>query len=203
MFHSSRISATIVPIFSFTDDPILGNVADHGRTERDRPGRGGPRGRFCPTSSSPRSAVPSNLEAERALLGGMLLDNRKIGEILELIPRQARGAVLNGDSSRPGRRDRLDFVEPLFSHLPNQEIFEVVCRLYDRDHGVDLTTLGDELDRVDRYEAVGGPAYLASLEEEMVSTLFLTEYVRIVVEKWRLRTLSHTAQASDRGPCGS
>lgn len=137
--------------------------------------------------------VPQNLEAERALLGGMLLDNRKIPEILESIPPQVRRAAVV-KSATPSRRSASSQEEPLFSDFANQEIYEVIVDLFERDCGIDLTTVGEELERRGRYQAVGGAAYLASLEEEMVSTIFLPEYVRIVVEKWRLRTLLRAAE---------
>ncbi|MBI1784845.1 replicative DNA helicase, partial [Candidatus Sumerlaeota bacterium] len=140
-------------------------------------------------STSPR-AVPQNLEAERALLGGMLLDNRKIPEIMEHIPAQARplrGVVPMRGSASPGD-------VPLFSHPPNQEVFDTMIQLYEHDHAVDLTTLANELNRAGRYEAVGGAPYLASLEEEIVSTLYLADYTKIVVEKWRLRSLLRIAE---------
>lgn len=149
------------------------------------------------TSTGPRDdlrKVPQNLEAERALLGGMMLDNRKIAEILELIPSPAR-KVFHYQEGKRIPRNRVPDGEPFFAHLANQEIFEIVVHLYDRDRGVDLTTLGDELERLDRYQAVGGAPYLASLEEDILSTLYLDDYVRIVVEKWRLRSLLRAAEA--------
>ena len=136
---------------------------------------------------------PQNPEAERALLGGMLLDNRKIPEVLEEIPQAARRTFYYEGGS-PMRRHGKVLEEPLLSVPANQEIFEVIGILYDRDQGADLTTLNDELERLDRLDAVGGRDYLISLEEELVSTLYIQEYVRIVVEKWRLRSLLRVAE---------
>lgn len=145
----------------------------------------------APHPSGQNRRVPQNLEAERALLGGMLLDNRKIPEVIEAIPPQARRGP-----ARPARPARSAGAreEPLFSDFANQEIFEVILDLFERDSGADLTTVAEELERRGRYQAIGGAAYLASLEEEMVSSIFLPEYVRIVVEKWRLRTLLRAAE---------
>lgn len=150
----------------------------------------------APSSASVRSTrpVPQNLEAERALLGGMILDNRKIPEIVESVPAQARRIAAAADAASARRRVESE-VEPLFSNFANQEIFEIILYLFDRDRGVDLTTIGEELEVRGRYDAVGGPAYLASLEEEIVSTLYISEYVRIVVEKWRLRCLLAAAES--------
>ena len=95
---------------------------------------------------------PQNPEAERALLGGMLLDNRKIPEVLEEIPQAARRAFYYEGGS-PMRRHGKVLEEPLLSVPANQEIFEVIGILYDRDQGADLTTLNDELERLDRLDA--------------------------------------------------
>jgi replicative DNA helicase len=138
--------------------------------------------------------APQNLEAERALLGGMLLDNRKIADIMESVPRQA----MNFHYFREGRavaRSTAPEAEPLFSHGANQEIFEVIADLYDRERQVDLTTLAEELHRAGRFEAIGGAGYLAGLEEDLLSTLYLPEYLRIVVEKWRLRSLMRAGES--------
>ena len=146
-------------------------------------------------SSATSPAIPQNLQAERGLLSGMLLDNAKISEIVEQIPIRARRPFFYEQGKRI-RRSGSPLEEPLFSSFANQEIFEIIIHLRDeREQGVDLITLGEELDRLGRYEAVGGAPYLASLEEEIVSTLYLAEYVRIVVEKWRLRSLLRAADS--------
>ncbi len=144
------------------------------------------------TLPAPSRPVPRNLEAERGLLGGILLDNRRIPEVIEIIPTHARDFKRRVVSVQGGFTSE---DEPLFSHPPNQEIFQTILELHNRDHAVDLTTLANELNTRGRYEAVGGAPYLTSLEEEIVSTLHLADYARIVVEKWRLRSLLRVAEA--------
>jgi replicative DNA helicase len=138
--------------------------------------------------------MPQNLEAERALLGGMMLDNRRIADVIENLPAQVRRGLGAGASPASIRKSR-SIEEPLFSDFANQEIFEVIVALFERDRGADLTTVAEELERRGRFQAVGGAAYLASLQEEMVSSIFIPEYTRIVVEKWRLRMLLRTAES--------
>lgn len=141
------------------------------------------------------SGGPHNFEAERALLGGMLVDNRKIPEIIELFPIQARVFFHTADAKEKRRKRKpADLDLPVFAYPANQEIFETIVTLHDKGRAVDLMTLAHELDAAGRYQAVGGAAYLASLEEELVSTLYLHEYARIVVDKWRLRSLLHAAE---------
>lgn len=132
----------------------------------------------------------------------MLVDNRRIAEVLEIVPQQARERrkpVAGARRETGGGAAALPPGDvPLLSDPPNQEIFEVILDLHHRDHAVDLTTLGEELSRTGRFEAVGGASYLAALEESLVSTLYVHEYARIVVEKWRLRTLLNVAESIAR-----
>lgn len=132
----------------------------------------------------------TNAEGERALLGGMLLDNRRIPDVLSIVPRRAIEEALHPPAA--SRRPDPNPAPTLFSTPANQLIFDTIVRLHFAGSGVDLTTLGAALDNVGRYDAVGGAPYLASLEEEIVSTFYLPDYARIVVEKWRWRSLDHT-----------
>lgn len=98
-----------------------------------------------------RPVVPrTNVEAERALLGGMLLDNRRIPDVLEILPRRAVEEAL-----RPPVRPRDGSPPPpsLLSVPANQEILDTIIRLHFEGSGVDLVTLGDALDRAGRYTA--------------------------------------------------
>jgi replicative DNA helicase len=148
----------------------------------------------APNPSAQSRRMPQNLEAERALLGGMMLDNRRIADVIENLPAQVRRGLGAGASPASIRKSR-SIEEPLFSDFANQEIFEVIVALFERDRGADLTTVAEEIERRGRFQAVGGAAYLASLQEEMVSSIFIPEYTRIVVEKWRLRMLLRTAES--------
>ncbi len=137
--------------------------------------------------------IPQSLEAERAVLGAMILEGERISEVIELIPKQARVRFHIGVAPRP-RRSRPEPTEPLFSSTVNQEVFEVIVSLHEREHKIDLTVLGEELDRLGRYEGVGGGGYLASLVEDLGYELLTPEYVRVVVDKWRLRSLLGAAE---------
>ncbi len=158
---------------------------------------------LAPSTSGSLREAPQNVEVERALLGALLIRNALIGEVLESLPAAARAGLYPLDAP-PARPRPGDEPEPLFAHRPNQEVFEVIVHLHGRDQGVDLTTLAEELERRGRYEAVGGKDYLLSLEEELVtSTLYVPDYVRILVEKWRRRSLLRAAEAIARDVAGN
>ncbi|MCL5271456.1 MAG: replicative DNA helicase [bacterium] len=133
--------------------------------------------------------LPNNLEAERALLGGMILDNRQIDAVLDVLPSQAVAHALGKDGRRPGRAA----AEPLFFSPAHQIIFGAVASLHEQGLGVDLTTLGEELLRRGQLESVGGAAALAGLEENIFSLRQVAQYAQIVVQKWRLRCLMRAA----------
>ena len=77
--------------------------------------------------------IPQSLEAERAVLGAMILEGERISEVIELIPKQARVRFHIGVAPRP-RRGRPEVSEPLFSSAVNQEVFEVIVSLQEREH---------------------------------------------------------------------
>jgi replicative DNA helicase len=109
--------------------------------------------------------LPSNLEAERSILGAILLDDKAIVPVLE---------ALRGD----------DFY--LDSH---RRIYSAMCALLGSSRPIDLVTLKNELQRTSDLEASGGAAYLASLTDGLPRSLNIEHYARIVKEKATLRRL--------------
>ena len=86
-----------------------------------------------------RKVPPQNLEAESSVLGGILLENEAVNQVLELL--------------RPE-----DFYRE--SH---RKIFRSMIEITDRSEPVDLITLSEFLKSKNELEAVGGTAYLAAL----------------------------------------
>jgi replicative DNA helicase len=109
--------------------------------------------------------LPNNLEAERSILGAILLDDKAIFTVLESLSSQ-------------------DFY--LESH---RRIFEKMSLLTAQSRAVDLVTLKDELQRSDQLESAGGPAYLASLTDGLPRAVNIEHYAHIVREKATLRRL--------------
>ena len=121
--------------------------------------------------SDPLSKIPPhNLDAERAVLGAVLIEGR------EALPRVVE--VL-----RP-----TDFYTEA-----HRVIFSPMQTLFDRGQPVDTITLSEELRRADQYEFIGGPTTLATLEEQASIAPYLLSYAAIVRDKAALRELIQTA----------
>jgi replicative DNA helicase len=125
------------------------------------------------------TGLPANVDAEKTILGAILLDNAAHSEAAE-------------------RLEADDF--SLDSH---RRIYIRMCELIDTQRAVDIVTLANELARYKEVEAVGGVAYLASLTEGLPRRPVIEEYVRIVKDKSLLRKLmlicsSAIARAADQ-----
>src|SRR5215216_2101393 len=109
--------------------------------------------------------LPSNIEAERSILGAILLDNAVCNQAIELM-----------------RRDEF-FLD---SH---RRIFDKMLVLNERAAPIDLITLTDELRRAGEFEQIGGATYIASLIDGVPRTDTIEHYARIVKSKAQLRKL--------------
>jgi replicative DNA helicase len=127
-----------------------------------------------PTRSSVDATIrvpPHNEDAERSLLGAILLDNRVLDELL----------------SRLAVED--------FYREPHRHIFRAMCDLHRRSEPVDVITLADYLAAEDRLEAVGGPSFLARLSNAVPSAANVGQYGEIVRRKSALRKFIATADS--------
>ena len=118
----------------------------------------------------PSRIPPHNLDAERAVLGAVLLEGR------ETLPRVIE--VL-----RPS-----DFYTEA-----HRSMYDAMLRLFDRAAPVDILTLTEELRRTDQLESVGGPAALALLVEQASIAAHLISYAHIVRDRAVLRELIQTS----------
>jgi replicative DNA helicase len=126
------------------------------------------------------SGLPANIDAEKTILGAILLDNAAHAEAAE---------KLESDD---------------FSLDSHRRIFLRMTELMDHQRAVDIVTLANELARYKEVEAVGGVAYLASLTEGLPRRPVIEEYIRIVKDKSLLRKLMGIcsmaiARAADQG----
>jgi replicative DNA helicase len=125
--------------------------------------------------AAPERTLPHNLEAEKSVLGAVLIQNEAFNYASEIL--QARD----------------------FFRDAHRRIFEKMERLSERSDAIDLVTLKEELIRAGELEEVGGPAYLASLIDGVPRSTNVEYYARIVKEKSTLRALiTVTAQISAR-----
>jgi replicative DNA helicase len=118
-----------------------------------------------PADISFEKMLPCNLEAERSILGAILLDDKAIHTVVETLHKE-------------------DFY--LESH---RRIFEKMFALTAEGTAIDLITLKNELQRSDDLESAGGAAYLASLTDGMPRAVNVEHYSQIVKEKATLRRL--------------
>jgi replicative DNA helicase len=109
--------------------------------------------------------LPHNLEAERSVLGAILIQNDAYNMAAELL--------------RPE-----DFYRDA-----HRRIFDKIIALAERRTAVDFVTLKEELVRAGELDAVGGPAYIASLVDGVPRATNVEYYAKIVKEKSILRNL--------------
>ncbi len=109
--------------------------------------------------------LPHNLEAEKSVLGAILINNQAFNQAAEVI-------------------DSQDFFRDA-----HRRIFEKMVGLTDRNQPVDFVTLTDELTRSGELEEVGGPAYVSALTDGVPRSANVEYYARIVKEKSTLRRL--------------
>ena len=102
---------------------------------------------------------PQNLEAERKVLGGVLLDNDALHEIIP---------ILKADD---------------FYRDSHQTIYRAICELYDEGKAVDAVTLADELIRRGEFESVGGDETLAEILNSVPHAANSRYHAEIVREK--------------------
>jgi len=112
---------------------------------------------------------PQNLDAERAVLGAMLIDDDAIGTVLERL-----------DSS-------------FFYEIGHQKIYDGIVRLYAERKNVDIITLTDRLKADGVLEAVGGAAYLSDLVDAVPTSANVLHHAEIVKEKGIKRKLIRNA----------
>src|SRR6185369_11543874 len=113
--------------------------------------------------------LPNNLEAERAILGAVLLDN----------------AVINQAAERLRREDFF-----LDSH---RRIYDQMLRLFEQGRGIDPITLQDLLRSAGDLDLVGGSAYIGSLFDGLPRFANIENYTKIVKDKSIIRQLITTS----------
>jgi len=119
--------------------------------------------------ASPERTLPHNLEAEKSVLGAILIQNEAFNHAAELI-------------------DSKDFFRNAHTR-----IFEKMVVLSERGDAIDFITIKEELSKSGELESVGGPAYIASLADGVPRSANVEYYAKIVKEKSTLRSLIHSA----------
>ena len=113
--------------------------------------------------------LPHSAEAERAVLGAILLDNDTLDQAAEML--KADDFYVEG----------------------HRTVFSTMLALSSSSKAIDSLTLREELLRRDSLEAVGGVVYIASLLDGVPRVSNLEHYANIIREKSLLRRLVHSA----------
>ncbi len=121
-------------------------------------------------ASAAKMPPPHSVEAEQAVLGGLMLDNKRLEAVREVV------------SDKDFFRD------------DHRQIFRMMCDLSEEDQPLDVITLSEELHRHDELERVGGLGYLTELAANTPSAANILAYANIVRERSTLRQLISVAQ---------
>ena len=116
--------------------------------------------------------LPANVEAERSILGAILLDNLAYNEAAEHLKAE-------------------DF--SLDSH---RRVFTRMVDLAESSRPIDMITLIEELDRRKELEAIGDVGYISGLVDGVPDRPSIEHYIKIVRDKALLRGLIHAANAA-------
>ena len=121
---------------------------------------------------------PHNDDAERSLLGAVLLDNNILDSVMTKVSTE-------------------DFYRERHRH-----VFEAMREIHESqdDASIDVITLGDFLQAEEKLDAVGGASFLTRLSNEVPSAANVEQYVRIVRKKAMLRKfISATGSLLEEG----
>jgi len=113
--------------------------------------------------------LPASIEAERAVLGALLLNDESISSLSEILVAK-------------------DFYEPA-----HQRVYEAALSLYRQQKRIDTVSLQDELTKQGVLDVIGGVVFLVSLQEEVPAAGLINQHANIIKEKAMLRELINSA----------
>jgi replicative DNA helicase len=117
------------------------------------------------SSQSLERTLPHNVDAEKSVLGAILVNNENYYRVLENL--RPEDFYLNG----------------------HRVIFGKMVELIERSRAIDLITIQEELVRGSQLESAGGITYLASLLDGMPHLVNIEHYIEIIREKSLLRQM--------------
>ena len=121
-------------------------------------------------SIASEKGLPANIDAEKFILGSLLLDDSRFIEIA--------GILLEED----------------FALEKHRRIFKRMSELHDRGERIDRVTVANELLRRNELESIDGLSYLVSLDDGLPHIANLDSYVRIIRDKATLRRIAVASQ---------
>jgi len=112
-----------------------------------------------------KKTPPHSLEAEKNILGAILVNNKNLNVVL---------SIISPDD---------------FYTEGNRKILEKIITLVDKNLPVDLLTITETLQRGGELDSVGGASYISSLMDGVPKSLNIEYHAQIVKEKALLRRL--------------
>jgi len=112
-----------------------------------------------------KKVPPHSLEAEKTVLGGILVNNKNLNVVLSIIS-----------------------PEDVYKDT-NRKILDKIIVLVDKNLPVDLLTITEELQKAGELDEVGGASYVSSLMDGVPKSLNIEYHARIIKEKALLRRL--------------
>ncbi|PIY71152.1 replicative DNA helicase [Candidatus Roizmanbacteria bacterium CG_4_10_14_0_8_um_filter_35_28] len=117
------------------------------------------------TSSEALKVPPQDLEAERSVLGAILIDSGSINLVVE-------------------------FLKANHFYAPeHQLIYFAMLTLFEKQQPIDVVTLQDELKRQDALKKIGGKSYLSDLINTVPTSAYIEHYGQIVKNHFVKRKL--------------
>lgn len=119
---------------------------------------------------------PQNLDAEKSLLGAILIDEEVLANVSETV--------------KPD-----DFYDKR-----HRSIYDAMLRLYERHKPVDLLTLSDELEKRDELDTIGGAGYITELTNTVPTAAHAEAYADIIAQKAiRRRLIKASSEIAELG----
>ncbi len=109
-------------------------------------------------SNSAERLAPQNIDAEKSLLGAILISEESLPDVTEIVKPQ-------------------DFYDERHKH-----IYDAMWNLYEHHRPVDILTVRDQLKRKKLTEKAGGAAYLSELASYVPTAAHAKEYAKIINE---------------------
>ena len=105
--------------------------------------------------------IPHDPELEAIVLGGMLIEQRGVSEVVEVV------------------KDTNVFYNP-----KNALVYDAILSLYKSSQGVDMMTVKSELQRVGKLKEAGGGSYLVSLTERVSSSAHIQNHAILLMQMY-------------------
>ena len=105
--------------------------------------------------------IPNDPELEAIVLGGMLIEQRGVSEVVEVV------------------KDTNVFYNP-----KNALVYEAILSLYKSSQGVDMMTVKTELQRTGKLKEAGGGSYLVALTERVSSSAHIQNHAILLMQMY-------------------